>query len=80
MKFSPPCSSVHGISQARILEWVAIFFLGDLPNPGIEPVPLALAVRLFTTEPLVKPCIYNRIGLKKINPQILLIDMWINKV
>ena len=24
---SPPDSSVHGISQARILEWVAIFFL-----------------------------------------------------
>ena len=23
---SPPASSVHGISQARILEWVAIFF------------------------------------------------------
>ena len=25
---SPPGSSVHGISQARILEWVAIFFSG----------------------------------------------------
>ena len=23
---NPPCSSVHGISQARILGWVAIFF------------------------------------------------------
>ena len=23
---SPPCSSVHGIFQARVLEWVAIFF------------------------------------------------------
>ena len=23
---TPPCSSVHGISQARILEWVAISF------------------------------------------------------
>ena len=28
-------SSVHGIFQARILEWAAISFL---PNPGIEPV------------------------------------------
>ena len=27
MDCSPPGSSVHGISQARILEWVAIFFL-----------------------------------------------------
>ena len=24
MDYSPPASSVHGISQARILEWVAI--------------------------------------------------------
>ena len=30
-------SSVHGILQARILEWVAVSFPGDLPNPGIEP-------------------------------------------
>ena len=26
MDFSPPDSSVYGISQARILEWVAISF------------------------------------------------------
>ena len=30
-------SSVHGIFQARILEWVAIPSPGDLPNQGIEP-------------------------------------------
>ena len=29
--------TVHGILQARILEWVAIPSLGDLPNLGIEP-------------------------------------------
>ena len=34
---SPPDSSVHGILQARILEWVAISFSRDLSNPGIEP-------------------------------------------
>ena len=28
---------VHGILQARILEWVAFPFSGDLPNPGIKP-------------------------------------------
>ena len=27
---SPPGSSVHGILQARILEWVAISFSGDV--------------------------------------------------
>ena len=37
MESSPPGSSAHGISQARILEWVAIFFSRDLPNPGIKP-------------------------------------------
>ena len=35
---APPGSSVHGIFQARILEWVAISFSRDLSNPGIEPV------------------------------------------
>ena len=44
--------SVHGILQARILEWVAMLFSGDLPDPGIEPASLiypALADRFFTT-------------------------------
>ena len=34
---SLPGSFVHGILQARILEWVAIPFSRDLPNPGMEP-------------------------------------------
>ena len=29
-------SSVHGILQVRILEWVAISYCRDLPDPGIE--------------------------------------------
>ena len=37
MNCSPPGSSVHGILQARILEWVAMSSPGDLPNPGKEP-------------------------------------------
>ena len=36
--FSLPGFSVHGISQVRILEWVAVSCSGDLPNPRIEPV------------------------------------------
>ena len=36
-----PEYSVHGISQGGILEWVAISFSRDLPNPGIELVSLA---------------------------------------
>ena len=30
-------SSVHGILQARILEWVAMPSSGDFPNQGIDP-------------------------------------------
>ena len=53
MNYRPPGSSVHGISQARLLEWVAS--PGDLPDPEIEPVSPALAGRFFTTEPPGKP-------------------------
>ena len=35
-----PGSSVHGISQARILEWVAISSLGHLSDPGVKPASL----------------------------------------
>ena len=31
-----PGSSVHGVLQGRILEWVAILYPGDLSDPGIE--------------------------------------------
>ena len=44
-------SSVHGIHQARILEWVAMASSGDLPNPKIELASLtspALAGGFFT--------------------------------
>ena len=37
MDSSLPGFSVHGILQARILEWFAILFSRDLPHPGIEP-------------------------------------------
>ena len=48
-------SSAHGISQARIPEWVAIYSLGDLPNPRIEPMAPSLAGGFFITEPPRKP-------------------------
>jgi len=37
---SPPGSSVHGILQARILEWVVMSSSGDLPDPGIKLMSL----------------------------------------
>ena len=39
---SPPGFSVHGISQARLLEWVAISFSRRSSQPGIKPVSPAL--------------------------------------
>jgi len=49
MDWSLPGSSVHGMSQARILAWSGLPFLspGDLPDPGIEPVSPALAGRFL---------------------------------
>ena len=42
MEYSPPGSSVHGILQARILDWVAMASSRDLPDPGIKPASPAL--------------------------------------
>ena len=42
MDCSLPGSSVHGIFQARILDWVEFPSPGDLPNAGIEPRSPAL--------------------------------------
>ena len=52
---SPPDSSVHGILQARILEWVATSFPGSLPDPGIDPTSSALQVDSLPSEPPGKP-------------------------
>ena len=38
--YSPPGSSVHGILQARTLEWVAVPSSRDLHDPGVEPASL----------------------------------------
>ena len=53
MDFSPPSSSIHGILQARILEWLAIAFSGGSSNPGIEPRSPAL--QALPPEPPGKP-------------------------
>ena len=47
--------TVHGILWARILEWVAFPFSGDLPNPGTEPRSPTLQVDSLPAEPLGKP-------------------------
>ena len=47
----PPGSFAHGTLQARILEWLAIPFFKDLPDPGIEPRSPALQADLPLSEP-----------------------------
>ena len=47
MDCSLPGSSIHGIFQARVLEWGAIAFSGISSTAG----------EFFTTEPLGKPVI-----------------------
>ena len=42
MDCSLPGSSVHGIIQARILEWVALSFSRASSDPGIGSESLAL--------------------------------------
>ena len=51
----PPSSSIHGILQARILEWVALLSPGDLPNSGIKPSSPVLQADSLLSEPLGKP-------------------------
>ena len=46
-----PMDYIHGILQARILEWVAFPSPGDLPNPGIEPRSPVLQVDSLPAEP-----------------------------
>ena len=55
MDCNPPSSSVHGIFQARILEWVAISFSRASSQPMIEPGSPALQADSLTAEPPRKP-------------------------
>ena len=54
MDCSPPGSSVHGLVQARIPEWVAVPFSGksgDLPDSGIALGTPGLTSGFLTTGP-----------------------------
>ena len=48
MACSPPSSSLHGILQSRILEWVANSFSRGSSWPRVQTQVCQLAVRLFT--------------------------------
>ena len=67
MDYSPPGSSVHGISQARILEWAAIPFSRGLSQPRDWTHVSCLAGAFFTPEPPRKP--WNPLRLQVIETQ-----------
>ena len=58
MDCGPPGSSIHGILQARILEWGAISSSRGSSWPRNRTVSPALAGGFFATEP-ISPCLYN---------------------
>ena len=55
MDCSPPGSSVHGILQARILEWVAMSFSRGSSWPRDQTQVSCTAGRFFISEPPGKP-------------------------
>ena len=55
MDYSLPGSSVHGILQARIQEWVPCPPPEDLPNPGIKPRSPTLQADSLPSESPGKP-------------------------
>ena len=65
MDCSPAGSSVCGILQARILEWVAMPSSRGSPNPGIEPRSSTLQADSLPSEAPGKPtlesteCLYS---------------------
>ena len=62
--------TVHGILQARILEWVAFSSPGDLPNPRIKPRSPTLQMDSLPAETQGKPIISSS--------DIILQNDWIN--
>ena len=55
MDFSPPSSSVYGISQARIQEWVAISFFRGSSRPRDRTPSPTLQADALPSEPPAKP-------------------------
>jgi len=55
MDHSPPDSSVYGILQARILEWIAMPYSRDLSDPGMEVKSLRLLHWQEGSSPLAPP-------------------------
>ena len=51
MDYGPPGSSAHEFLRQEKWSGLPFHSPGDLPDPGIETLPPALAGNFFTTEP-----------------------------
>ncbi|KAI4548585.1 hypothetical protein MG293_000915 [Ovis ammon polii] len=91
MDCSLPGSSIHGIFQARVLEWGAIAFSGHLPNLRMELGSPALQVDSLVKEyanqmecscsvmsDYVRPCDCSPTGsfIHGVSPALLTLDMY----
>ena len=57
MDYSLPCSSAHGIFQARILEWVSISFSRGSSQPKDQSITLLLLLLLLSHFSRVRLCV-----------------------
>ena len=75
MDCSPPDSSVYGVFQARILEWVAISFSrgSSQPSDQTRVYVSSLAGGFFTAEPPGKPRSYLTKGIHSLKENIVLL-------
>ena len=84
MDYSAPGSFIHGILQARRLEWVAIFFSRGSSQPRDRIWGSCIACRLFTDQQQGKPCflgIFHLNGsLSSVNMYVHSLGMWVGPV
>ena len=76
MDCSPPASSVYGILQARMLEWVAISLLqGVFLTQGLNHGPLHCRQTSLPSEPPEKPILCTTLQLSKFRVWIFALNM-----
>ena len=71
MDCSPPGSSIHGILQARILEWVAISFSRGTCRPRDQTQVSSIAGRRFTLWATGEACLWYRLIYKVLSKSVL---------
>ena len=80
MDCSPPGSSIHGILQARILEWVAIPFSRGSSQFKDQTWVSCIVGRFFTSEPPGKPIINSIYAFIKTHSKTIKMFKLVNKM